>query len=388
MIRYAKLTGAIAGRRCALLPASGRIPHSHMMDAWFLTSMALELLLLLALFLVSRGYVRRSFPGRIPEAPPGPDPGGPCPRAAVIVPLTGNSPEMPGCLKSLLSQDYPDYETILVTRDRQDPATTLVRDLLAGHRAARHLISGPATSCSQKNHNLLAGLAVLDDSVRILVFCDSNHQAPPNFLRELIGPLRRGEAVLTSGYHRIMAGDCRLATLGLLQTVLALQLLHGIPRLSQPWGGATAMLRSVFEGLRVPQLWSQTVVDDVSMAAHLRRFGIRVTPVATACLTTNLAGQTFEDWSAWLTRQMQYLKYLMPGTWLAAAPAACLLALPPLAAALACLGGMVGLVSGKVALAGAVFLILLSGVGAWYRTLVPEQIPLGAGWRPFTLPWG
>ena len=103
-----------------------------MMDSWFFTSMALELVLLLALLLASRDYVRRSFSGRIPEAPPGPDPGGPFPRAALIVPLTGNSPEMPGCLKSLLNQDYPDYETILVTRDQQDPATTLVREVLAG----------------------------------------------------------------------------------------------------------------------------------------------------------------------------------------------------------------------------------------------------------------
>jgi len=348
-----------------------------MMDLLILSSMALELLLLLGLFLSGRGYVRQSFPGRVPEAPQGGDPAEPCPRTAIIVPLTGSSPEMRGSLQSLLNQNYPDFEMVLVTRDQEDPATLLVREVLAANPKGRHVISGPATSCSQKNHNLLAGLAAVGDSVKILVFCDSTHQAPPQFLRDLIGPLVDGKAVLTSGFHRIIPGDFRLATLGRLQTVLALQLLHGIPRISQPWGGATAIVRSVFEDRGVARLWSQNVVDDVSMAAHLRRSGIRARPMATACLTTDLAGQTVEVWEAWLTRQLLYLKYCLPGTWLGGALAVYLLVVPPLVAVLACLGGIVGLVPGKEALVGAGFLALLTGVAAWYRTLVPQRIPLG-----------
>ena len=64
-----------------------------------LASMALEILLLLVLLLHSRQHVRRSFPGC--------DPGGSAPasgawpaypRVALIVPLTGNSPEMEAAL--------------------------------------------------------------------------------------------------------------------------------------------------------------------------------------------------------------------------------------------------------------------------------------------------
>ena len=105
--------------------------------------------------------------------------------------------------------------------------------------------------------------------------------------------------------------------------------------------------------------------------------GIRVQPVAAACLSTDLAGQTLSGWSAWLTRQLQYLKYCQPGTWLAGALVAYLLVVPPLAAALACLGWVLGLVSGQSALVGTGFLALLTGLGAWYRTLVPYKIPLG-----------
>jgi ceramide glucosyltransferase len=340
--------------------------------------MALELLLLLILVIHGRPHVRRSFPG--------PDSGGPSgetvpwpayPRVAVIVPLTGDSPEMEAALTSLLNQPYPNYETLLVTRDLDDPATALARRLLARHPRGRHIVSGPAAGCSQKNHNILAAIGVLDDSVEILVFCDSTHQAPPNFLQELIRPLVIGAAVITSGFHRIIPGDARVATLGMLQTVLTLHLLLGFAALALPWGGATAVLRSVFRESGAAQVLGGNVLDDLPLGLHLLQSGIRTVPVATAILNTDLTGQTLSGWDTWLTRQMLYLKYCLPGTWLAAALAVGVLAGPILLSVLAGLGGLVGLAPPLLALVGLGFLLALSALGAWCRTLVPQPVPLG-----------
>ncbi|OGP70425.1 MAG: hypothetical protein A2Y80_04345, partial [Deltaproteobacteria bacterium RBG_13_58_19] len=301
------------------------------------------------------------------------------PKAAVLVPLTGTASGMRLCLESLLTQDYPDYETVFITRDLEDPATFLIRDLLTHHRQARHIISGPAQSCSQKNHNLLAGIGVLDNSVQVLVFCDSTHLAPKNFLQELIRPLAQGEAVLTTGFHHILAGDFRLATLGMLLTVMTIHLLLAVKRLAHPWGGATAILRQVFEDYQVARVWAETVVDDFTMGPHLLRAGIMVKAVPGACLTTPMAGQTMRGWVAWLTRQLMYLKYCLPGTWVAAALGMYLLAGPILLAGLAALGGAVGLVSPGLALMGLLFLLILTGVGVLARSLTPRAIP----WLPW-----
>lgn len=343
-----------------------------------LASMALQLLIMLVLLIHSREHVRRSFPGREPgSSSPGSDGWPAYPRVALIVPLTGDSPEMPAALVSLLTQPYPNYEIILVTRDLEDPATSLVRGLLRHHPNGRHIVSGPAAGCSQKNHNILAGIGALDDSVEILAFCDSTHQAPPNFLRDLIHPLVTGAAVLTSGFHRIIPGDARVATLGRLQTVLTLHLLHGFAAIALPWGGATAMLRSTFHDYGIAGVLGGNVLDDFPLGQRLLRFGIRTTPVATAILNTHLAGQTLDGWHTWLTRQILYAKYCLPLTWLAAALVVWLLAGPILFAVLAGLGGMVGLVSPHLALAGLGFLLALTAIGAWCRSLVPHRVPLG-----------
>jgi hypothetical protein len=343
-----------------------------------LVTMALELALIGIILLHCREHVRRSFPGREPggaatEAAIWP----PYPKVALIVPLTGNSPEMQAALESLLSQDYPNYETLFVTRDLEDPATALVQGLLSRYPRSRHIVSGPAAGCSQKNHNILAAVGVLDDSVDILGFCDSTHEAPPEFLRELIRPLVSGAAVLTSGFHRIVPGDARVATLGMLQTVLSLHLMHGFAAVALPWGGATAVLRSVFRDSGVAGVLGGNILDDFPLGLHLLRFGIRAQPVATAILNTSLTGQTLAGWDTWLTRQLLYLKYIMPVTWLTAALAGWVLAGPIIFSVLAGAGGLVGLVSPPLALTGLGFLAVLTGIGAWCRSLVPQKVPLG-----------
>jgi hypothetical protein len=312
---------------------------------------------------------------------------------------------MEAALTSLLTQPYSNYETVLVTRDLEDPATPLVRALLSRHPHSRHIVSGPAAGCSQKNHNILAGVGALDDTVEILVFCDSTHQARPNFLGDLIYPLATGAASLTSGFHRIIPSDARVPTLGRLQTVLTLHLLHGFAFIALPWGGATAVLRSVFHAYGIAGVLKQNVLDDFPLGLRLLRFGIRAVPVATAILETHLAGQTMGGWNTWLTRQLLYLKYCLPGTWLASALVVWVLGGPILLAVLAGLGGVAGLVPPLLALISLVFLLTLTGVGAWCRTLIPHPAPLGPWllafyaniftacwcyiktWRPGTISW-
>jgi ceramide glucosyltransferase len=240
------------------------------------------------------------------------------PRLALIVPVAGAPPGLARRLAALLDQDYPDYQVIFATRDLEDPATRVISSLIWGRTRARLVVAGPARTCGQKNQNLLAGVRLAGDVPEILAFCDSNQEAPQDFLRKLAAPVARGEGVVTSGYHHAIPGDNRLATWGRVVTVLTLYLTKAIPWLNQPWGGATAIRRDVFESLRVAHLWTETVVDDVSLAAMLVQARIPVCLSRGADLATPVAGETLPSWESWLFRQWIYLKYYLPGSWLAA----------------------------------------------------------------------
>jgi ceramide glucosyltransferase len=272
-------------------------------------------LVLLAFFGLVRAGSRVLGPGAERQEP---DPPQRWPRLALIVPVAGAPAGLAQRLEALLHQDYPDYQVIFATRDEEDPATRVISSLIWGRSRARLVVAGPARACGQKNQNLLAGVKLAGEAPEILAFCDSNQEAPADFLRKLAAPVARGEGVVTSGYHHVVPGDNRLATWGRAVSVLTLYLTKAIPRLNQPWGGATAIRRDAFESLRVAHLWTETVVDDVSLAALLIQARIPVCLSRGADLATKVSGETLASWESWLFRQWIYLKYYLPGSWMAA----------------------------------------------------------------------
>jgi ceramide glucosyltransferase len=301
------------------------------------------------------------------------------PRVALIVPVAGAAPGLAARLTSFLEQDYPDYQMVLVTRSLEDPATAVIRTLLPHYPRAKHVLSGPATACGQKNHNLLAGLKLADPAAQVLAFCDANQVAPANWLKEMVRPLAAGASQIVSGYHQILPQDLKAATLGRAATVLLLSLAKGLAPLNQPWGGSTAISRDLFASLKIDRLWGENVVDDVSLAARLKGAGLRVGYPAGAPLVTPLGGETGRSWEAWLTRQWLYLKFCLPGSWLAGGGVVLLLGGLVLLAAGRCLLAPWEAVSPGGSVAAAGFLTVLTGLGAALRRLHPHPGPLG-GW--------
>jgi ceramide glucosyltransferase len=296
---------------------------------------------------------------------------------ALIVPVAGAAPGLAARLTSFLEQDYPNYQMVLVTRSPEDPATAAILALLPHYSRARHILSGPATACGQKNQNLLAGLKMADPAAAVLVFCDANQVAEAKWLKEMVRPLATGASRIVSGYHQVLPLDCKPATLGRAATVLLLSLAKGLAPLNQPWGGSTAISRDLFGSLGIDRLWGENVVDDVSLAARLKAAGLRVGYPASAPLITPLGGESFKSWEAWLTRQWFYLKFCLPVSWLAGGAVALLLDGLVLLAATRCLLAPWEAVSPGGSVAAAGFLTVLTGLGAALRRLHPQPGPLG-----------
>jgi cellulose synthase/poly-beta-1,6-N-acetylglucosamine synthase-like glycosyltransferase len=335
-------------------------------------AMLVQLLGLAALARAGRDHVR-GIPGPRPER---------FPRAALIVPVTGAAPGVREAIGSLVRQDYPGLVVVFATATDDDPAVPLVEELIreAPGRVFR-VTAGLATRCGQKNHNLLAGVAFTQGLTRqpdLYLFGDSTHLARPDFAAVLAAPLIRGEAVLASGFHRVTPLDAAPGTVGMLVTCLGLHMMQSIRAVTQPWGGAMAVTRQAFETYRVAELWAENIVDDCSMAAMLRGKGVVCHPVAGAVLDTPLAGVGLSRWSDWLTRQLLYLKFCMPGTWIPAVPAALALALTPVAAVGLLLGGLLDLASPAAAVFSAAFLAGLALLGLFFRSLSPRPVPPGA----------
>jgi ceramide glucosyltransferase len=345
------------------------------MMEWIVSSaMVLMLLLFAGLLLAGGRGLARGESGLSPDNPAS------WPGVALLVPVAGAAPDLAANLISLLSQDYPDYQVIFITKDLDDPATPVIAALIPEYPRSRLILSGPAVSCGQKNHNLLAGLKAAGETPEVLVFCDSTRLAAANWLKELVAPIVQGQVQVVSGYHHVRPQDQGLATWGRAITVLILYLTKPMPRLNQPWGGATAIKRQVFEDLQVARVWAHNVVDDVSLAALLQEKGLQVGLAPGASLQTSLRGETPANWCDWLTRQWLYLKFCLPGTWLALGFLFYLLAALMVWSVLLLLAAPPCFLLGTP-WPGVVFLAALTGLAVALRTLHPQRAGLHI-WLP------
>ena len=303
-------------------------------------------------------------------------PAGGWPACALIVPVAGNLPATAAALRSLAEQNYPDFRIYFVTATFEDSATPVIESLARAYENITHVVADLATGSGQKNHNSLAGVAASGLEAPVLVFCDSTHLADSDFLRCLIAPLARGEAAFTTGYHEVEPGDNRLVTLGYALSVMFMRFMQATPGLTQPWGGAMAMTRQAFVHYDVARLWASNVVDDCSLAALLAGEHVHVRLCPGAILKTAAHAHSLSVWRAWLDRQILFLKFCMPGQWLALGLVCCLMLAPPVWCLVACADGLMNIgAPAEPFLALCWFCVFGWTIGAW-RQFLNASVPL------------
>ncbi len=300
------------------------------------------------------------------------------PTVGIIIPATGDNPSMQEALSSLLEQDYPNILPVIVTASEQDPATRLANSLKDKFPHLDCIIAGQAQTCSQKNHNILQGLNHVGARADIYVFCDSTHIAKPNFVRALVWPIVKSEAGFCTGYHDVEAVDDHVVSLAYQFSVLLMRLLQAIVTLAQPWGGAMAVSRAMFEEHKIADTWKENVVDDCSLAAIMLKKRIHVRLCPQAMLTTKAKNHSLPTWQAWMQRQVLFLKFCVISQWYLLGFFAIFLTLPVLFSCFTILGGLTGTLSTDSAwfvILSLAHLGILSKIILNWREMLPRPTP-------------
>ena len=99
-------------------------------------------------------------------------------RVALFAPCKGIDLDLEANLRSLLEQDYDDYEVTFIVESADDPAYPAIRRAIAEHPnvAARVVIAGQATDSGQKVHNLRVATEHLPPQIKYVAFVDSDAQ--------------------------------------------------------------------------------------------------------------------------------------------------------------------------------------------------------------------
>lgn len=231
----------------------------------------------------------------------------------VIIPVKGISFNVEEAVLSLLSQVYGSYQLLFVLESEDDSANAFIDKVCKTYGHARKIIAGMSECCGQKNHNLVQGALSLRPDTKIVVFCDSTNVAPPEWLQKFTFPIRQGKSDVVTTFRSFYPHPENIA--GVSQTIYGTLILLLSLVVPKPWGGATAMRRSVFDRLDIIEEWSRTVVDDLVLGNVLHRKRISVTMDPTCALKSPLENQSLRGFLDYLDRQVMFPKYTNPAIW-------------------------------------------------------------------------
>jgi cellulose synthase/poly-beta-1,6-N-acetylglucosamine synthase-like glycosyltransferase len=304
------------------------------------------------------------------------------PRAAVICPCKGMELGLDRNLLSLCEFDYPDYAVFFVLASSDDPAHSLLRNVIERSKRPAHVvIAGPPEGCGEKVNNLRAAVEQLPPEFDVLVFADSDGRPDHLWLQHLVAPLadsRLGAASTFRWFFPLRANPAAALESAWNAPIVTMLGEHAN---NFCWGGGTAIRRSVFEQAGVLEEWRNSVSDDLSMTRALRRAGRQILFVP-ECLTPSYRQTDFATLLEFTDRQVILVRTYSPRHWFLGAAAHGLYCVTILLGLVAILDALVAgsLASHLVfltflpmvlaALRGAVRLIAVSEINpAWKRQL-------------------
>ncbi|OKH28887.1 glycosyltransferase [Chroogloeocystis siderophila 5.2 s.c.1] len=234
---------------------------------------------------------------------PKPVPDNQLPKVAVILCLRGADPSLSNCLRSLLQQNYPNYDIKAVIDSQVDPAWDIINDTLQQQPAPNIQVSLLQTvreTCSLKCSALVQAVLELKDKYEVIALVDADTLPHPNWLRQLVSPLAdRRVGVVTGNRWYVPMGRwgtvCRY-----LWNVAAVTQMY-FYRI--PWGGTLALKTELFAQTQLLEKWKNALCEDTMLHQVLQETGMRV-QFLPALIMVNPEECDLPSFYRWVKRQL------------------------------------------------------------------------------------
>ncbi|WNZ21699.1 glycosyltransferase family 2 protein [Leptolyngbya sp. NK1-12] len=234
------------------------------------------------------------------------------PKATIILCLRGADPFLPDCLKRLLSQDYPNYQLHIVVDNPDDPAWSVVNQIVTNQTDLPVKVSSLRVrhaTCSLKCSALLQAVAELDSDCEIVALLDADTITHPTWLQELVTPLQDPQIGATTGNRWYMPSSNGWGSL--IRYLWNASVIVYMYKYTIPWGGSLAVRAEIVRQPELLQQWQQSLVEDATLYQAIKARGLQIQPVLSV-LMVNREDCQLSSFLRWLQRQFVFVRLYHP----------------------------------------------------------------------------
>jgi chlorobactene glucosyltransferase len=248
------------------------------------------------------------------------------PRLSVPVPARNEETNIDPCVRSLLAQEYPDFEVLVLDDESSDATAQILASLAAEDDRLQVLKGRPLPSDWLGKHWACHQLAQAAQG-ELLVFTDADTRHHPHTLRDAVAALLAEEAHVASALPQQIAGSWAER---LIVPVIPWAIFSFVPlglayRLQRPALSATVgyfMLfrRQAYEEVGGHAAVRQHAADDIALGRRIVTHGLRWRLVDGAkhirCRMYHSYHQVFEGFSKNLIAAFEYRVLIFVFVWL------------------------------------------------------------------------
>lgn len=215
------------------------------------------------------------FLGRMRVCPPLSEPRSETPKVSVIIPARNEETRLPPLLRSLQTQDYPDYEVIVVDDHSTDGTAALA------HAAGVRLLTATELPPGWLGKPHACWLGAQQARGDLFVFLDADTELEPTGLRRIVGTYaKHGGLVSIQPYHRMQKAYERLSglfSIVMMGSIRSFTLAGTAIQPNGSFGPCIVCSRADYVRTGGHQLVSNEIVDDVALAREMMQRGVRTT---------------------------------------------------------------------------------------------------------------
>lgn len=204
------------------------------------------------------------------------------PSVTVLKPLHGEEPGLAANLASFCAQDYDRFDVLFGTRESDDPALAVARDVAAAfpNRATARSAEPATPEHANPKINTLAGLVPFARG-ELLVISDGDMRVERGYLRAVCAPFADPSVgAVTCLYRGVPAGDDLASVLGALANhehfAPSALVAHALFPQRLCFGATMAVRRSVFEQIGGLEALGPFLADDARLGALVAARGLQV----------------------------------------------------------------------------------------------------------------